>query len=775
MSRRKIPAKKAAAPLDEYRAKRDFKRTPEPGADLSSHTGRSFVVQEHDARSHHFDFRLEIDGVLVSWALPKGLPEDPQVKRLAVHVEDHPLEYGRFEGEIPKGNYGAGTVSIWDQGEWEPSGKNWENFLAKGKLKFFLKGRRLQGAFLLARMGEEPNWIMRKVEEDLPRGEAERERARFVSPQLARILPSVPAGKDWLHEIKFDGYRLIAVKNEGDVRIFTRNQIDWTDRFRSLADQLKKISEHDFVLDGEAVVFDDQGRSRFGMLQSALQSGDAEKIRFIAFDLLHLNGSSLRSLPLVERMDELAKLLGDQLAPVFRSKVWPSEKGIDLFQQACAMGLEGIVSKNLKGRYLEGARRDWVKSKCRARQEFLVCGYTAPKGSLAGFGALVLASYENGDLVPRGKVGSGFSDMERMKLMDQFRPLHTARAPIHVIDPTVQWLEPRLVAEVEFAELTTEGAIRQGSFVGLREDKRAEDVHLESLHGASAGDREQKVAGIAISHPARLVYPGDQISKLELARYYETVSELMLPFVAQRPLALLRAPTGITGEIFFQKSFPSHIPEGVYQELLADHTSVVYVKDAKGIVSLVQFGVIEFHPWGASRSRPERPDFLTWDLDPDESVPWVEVLGAAFLLRDFLADMGLSTAVKTSGGKGLHIMMHVKRTHDWDVMKRFTKAVADNVAKYNLKRFTTTSRKSKRSGKIYIDWMRNGRGATCIAPWCVRARPGAAVSMPLNWADLHAIQADQFTIHHPPLTPSEWMAMKPQSVTKAALRRVGVE
>ena len=346
----------------------------------------------------------------------------------------------------------------------------------------------------------------------------------------------------------------------------------------------------------------------------------------------------------------------------------------------------------------------------------MICGYTPPKSSLPAFGALVLGSYENGKLVARGRVGTGFSDRERERLLAVFKPLRIKSAAFPTDVKEVEWMKPHLVAEIEFAEITRDGSIRQGSYIALRDDKNASEGDLDGLQVATADSKGAKVAGIVISHPERLVYPGDQVSKMEVARYYERVGELMLPFVAHRPLALLRASGGITGELFFQKSFTTHVPPHVHQSQLPDGSTIFSVKDMKGLVSLAQFGAIGFHPWGAPLPDGEKPDFLTWDLDPDDSVPWNEVLGAALLLRDYLAERGLTTIVKTSGGKGLHILLHLKRTHGWEVMKAFTKAVAGQVAAFNRKRFTITSSKSKRDGKIYIDWMRNGRGATCIAP-----------------------------------------------------------
>lgn len=776
MPPKKPPVKKRVAALDAYRSKRNFASTPEPVAKKTRGEGRSFVVQEHHARSHHFDFRLEMDGVLVSWAVPKGIPEDKAAKRLAVHVEDHPLDYGRFEGTIPKGNYGAGTVAIWDRGTWEPLERNWRRQFDKGKIKFLLHGERLHGTYLLARMKEEPNWLLRKINEEIPSGQAaSREEAAFVAPQLARVTASVPKGKEWRHELKFDGYRLIAVKRSGMVTLFTRNQLDWTDRFGDLVDHLDALTKHDFVLDGEVVAFDKKGRTRFGELQAALKSDRSDSLVFVAFDLLHLDGCKLRQHPLSQRIEALTALIGDGTGRIRLSRAWSAAEGADLFREACANGLEGIISKKSGGRYLEGARRDWLKSKCRARQEFIICGYTAPKGSLRGFGALLLASFENGKLISRGKVGTGFSDRERLRLVEHFKPLVTQEPSLSAAGSDVTWLRPELVAEIEFAEITRDGAIRQGSFLALREDKSAEAVHLDAFTTTSDHDDNMKVCGIPITHPDRIVYPADDITKMEVARYYERIGDYMLPHVANRPLALLRAPSGISGDMFFQKSFPNYLPDHLTQKNLADGTTVFYLRNIRGLISLAQFGAIEFHPWGSRMPRPEKPDQLIWDLDPDPTVPWPEVLGAAFLIRDFLASHGLHILVKTSGGKGLHLVLFINRTHDWEAMRRFTKFVAREVAAFNPSRFVITSSKAKRKGKIFIDWMRNGEGSTCIAPWSLRARDGAAVSMPVNWSDLATVTAAGFTIHEPLSPPDEWTTPEPQLVPKALLRSLAGE
>jgi bifunctional non-homologous end joining protein LigD len=774
MPKKPSAKKPPAAALEKYRQRRDFKNTPEPAAGERSESGRSYVIQEHHARALHYDFRLEMDGVLVSWAVPKGVPEDPSAKRLAVHVEDHPLDYGGFEGEIPRGNYGAGTVTIWDRGVWEPIDKDWRKALAKGKIKFVLHGERLNGAYVLARMKEEPNWLMRQIDAPPVTAEKlERETPRFVAPQLAKVFPSVPAGKEWLHEIKLDGYRLIALRHNGKAKLFTRTSLDWTDRFAALAKQLEALPGGDFVLDGEAVVFDAKGHTKFGALQEALK-GDGKAIVFIAFDLLHLDGLNLRPLPLTGRIKALEKFLPEDTAAVRRSKVWPSSHGADLFKEACRLGLEGIISKKADGSYLEGLRRDWAKSKCRARQEFVVCGYSPPKNSCPAFGALVLGSFEGGKLIPRGKVGTGFTDAMRVSLLKQMAKLKTDKKPFPFPERTITWIEPRLVAEIEFAEITTDGSIRQGSFLSLREDKPAGDVHLDAIVKAKPDSKDMNVLGIPISHPERVVYPQDGITKLEIARFYERVGPLMLPYVKNRPLAIIRAPEGISGDMFFQKSFKAHLPDHVERKTIDGDTDIFYIKDVKGLVSLAQFGAVEIHPWGADLTNVDKPDQLIWDLDPDAGVPWKEVLGAAFLLRDFLAERGLQTVVKNSGGKGLHVILPLKRVHEWDVMKPFSKAVGAAIAEFNPKRFLVNSSLKKRTGKIFIDYLRNGKGSTCVAPWGLRARNGGTVSTPLDWQDLTTLEPVGFTINEPFSVPDDWKNIKPQAVTKAHLKEFGL-
>lgn len=714
-----------------------------------------------------------MDGVLVSWAIPKTIPQESSEKRLAVHVEDHPLEYGSFEGEIPKGNYGAGKVEIWDAGEWQALDKNWKKSFEKGKLKFRLQGKRLNGTYLLARMREEPNWLLRRLADDTSTkspSKTSQETAAFVQPQLAKIVSSVPTGNEWSHEIKFDGYRLIAVKKDAQVTLFTRNGHDWTDRFGQLPTHIGEVSPEDFILDGEAVVFDKKGATSFGGLQEALKH-NPEKIVFVAFDLLNFAGKNLCDLPLHERVAQMEDFVAENGEHIRRSHIWPGSAGKQLFKQACENGLEGIVSKKRNGRYIPASRRDWVKSKCRARQEFVICGYTPPKGSRTGFGALLLGSHENGKLVPRGKVGTGFTEQKIEAIMKQFKPLIVSNPLFDMKEKGVTWLKPEWVAEIEFAEITRDGSIRQGSFLGIREDKTADAVHLETASPQTGNE----VSGITISHPDRVVFPDMGITKIELTRYYNQVGALMMPYLANRPLAILRAPEGVSGDLFFQKSFPNHLPEGVQQQQLPDGATVFSISNPQGLVALAQFGAIEFHPWGSTLDKPDLAEFLTWDLDPDSAITWQETLGAAFLLRDYLRDLGLEPMVKTSGGKGLHLMLRIRRVHEWEVMKKFTKDVSRKVAAMNPGRFVIVSTKAKRKGKIFIDWMRNGKGSTCVAPWCVRARPGAKVSMPVEWNDLPKVPLQGFSMHEPPTIPAEWRKPKAQSITAAMINRAAAD
>jgi len=785
------------AALESYRRKRDFKASPEPAPEIRSSSGSLFVVQEHHARSHHFDLRLELEGVLKSWAVPKGPSLDPAVKRLAVRVEDHPLAYASFQGIIPPGNYGAGKVEIWDQGTWEPvrPGDDAGASLASGRLRFRLHGSKLRGDFMLARIsgaGDESaeNWLLRKVaDQPTPSPPARKPRRALTaadnaprSPQLCKLSTTIPTGAEWVHEIKFDGYRLIARKRGAKVKLITRGGHDWTGRFGQLPEHIAGISPNDFSVDGEVVVMDANGRSDFGLLQDSLKAGRGTNLVFAAFDLLDYAGKEVTALPLADRKQLLRELIPDDHRHLLYSKHWKGHaEGRDLYRQACKMNLEGIISKDAEKPYVPGSRHTWRKIKCSARQEFVICGYTPPRNPGDGFGALVMGSYESGRLVPRGKVGTGFSQSQRLDLLAELEERRMSVCPFEhgQKDSGVIWVRPDLVAEVKFAELTKDGFIRHGSFAGLREDKRPMEVRLETEPQEPMPDTTaNELEGIIITHPSREIYPGTGITKLDLARYYSRVAPLILPHLVNRPLAFLRAPGGITGQIFFQKHFSAHLPKGVKMRTLKDDGSrVCHISDAAGLLSLVQFGVIEFHPWGSPLARPDKPDTLIWDLDPEASVAWEEILGAAFLLRDILSGFELHPVVKTSGGKGLHVVVHCKPHWTWERLKPFTKSISEQLVAHNPQRLTLQASKAKRTGRIFIDWLRNGRGATCVAPWSARARATAAVSLPLDWKELPQHGPDDAILTEiNPQLPSEWrQAMETRDEIPAdLLRKLGV-
>lgn len=731
-----------------------------------------------------------MDGVLKSWAVPKGPSLDTKIKRLAVEVEDHPVEYAKFSGIIPAGNYGAGEVEIWDSGTWEPSKPEDDPAEShrSGRIHFRLHGRKLKGDFILARTSrssdsKQQTWILRKVTDIAPASpKLPKAKEKPLAPQLCKPSSTIPQGNDWLHELKYDGYRLIAHKRAGQVKLYTRNGHDWTDRFGKLGEVISQISKEDFSIDGEAIVMDAKGRSDFGLLQEAIKSSDSTRMVFAAFDLLDFGGNDITSLPLHERKQRLEKLLPKNDSQLIYSRHWTGHAEADqLFKQACKLKLEGIISKQANTAYLPDSRHSWRKIKCEARQEFIICGYTAPSEPSGGFGALVMGSYEGERLIPRGKVGTGFSEKQKVELLIELKSLISPTSPFPSPPKiaSVTWVKPELIAEVKFTELTKDGSIRHGSFIGLREDKAPAEVHLESPRKPAMNKgSSHEVEGIVITNPDREIYPGTGITKMDLANYYGTVAPLILPHLINRPLAFLRAPTGITGQIFFQKHFTAHLPKGVRMRTLKDEgTQVCHITDAAGLLSLVQFGVIEFHPWGSALGRPDKPDNLIWDLDPEASVPWEEVLGAAFLLRDILIEHGLNPVVKTSGGKGLHIMTYCNPQWTWDRLKPFTKAISEELVARNPKRLTIQISKARRTGKIFVDWLRNGRGATCVAPWSVRARGEAPISLPLEWDELpeHTPSGTTITIDRPAL-PQEWkQAMeKPDSIPASLLKSLGV-
>jgi bifunctional non-homologous end joining protein LigD len=873
--------------LSEYRRKRDFSRTGEPaGKAKPRRGGNSYLIQKHAATRLHYDLRLEHDGVLKSWAVPKGPSLNPSEKRLAVEVEDHPLEYGTFEGTIPKGEYGGGTVILWDRGTWTPKADPELGF-SKGHLKFGLQGKKLRGGWALVRMrgrdGSDKNWLLIKerdkfareggeIVEELPNSvksgksleeiggstkkvwhsgakqprpafaqrvaaaraqgsragkskagaRAARKKAKPARRKTARsgridpaslpgarrgVLPTIPElelatlvdgapeGVDWLHEIKFDGYRIAARIQGGDVRLISRNGKDWTARFAHVAEAFAELGVDEAIFDGELVALDPGGAGSFQSLQRALSEERGDELAWFGFDVLHLDGFDLTAVALLERKRLLETILAH--AAGTRERLRYSEhivgNGRAVYGRACERGLEGIVSKRADSLYRPGRGRDWLKVKCQREQELAIGGFTDPEGAREGFGALLLGVYERGKLKYAGRVGTGFDEATLRDLRRRMRPLE--RATPAFVDPPrgaqargVHWLEPVLVAQVAFTEWTEDGSLRHPSFLGLREDKRAEEVARE-VPVARAGKRssvtartaraqpekraretkravprappgrirrggEEEAAGIRLTHPERVLYPDAGITKLELARYYAQVAERMLPHVERRVLTLVRCPQGTGKPCFFQKHQGEGVPPAIRSiEVREDEGTgtYLYLEDAAGLVSLVQMSALEIHTWGSRIDRLEKPDLLVFDLDPDEGLAFGRVVEAAREVRKRLSDLGLESFVKTTGGKGLHVVLPLERRLEWEETKAFCRDFASSMAREEPLRYTAVLSKASRKGRLFIDYLRNGRGATAIAPYSARARPGATVATPLAWDELDArLKPQAFTIRTVP-------------------------
>lgn len=800
--------------LEVYRKKRDFKKTSEPaGAEPAAAAGDAYLIQKHDARQLHYDLRLEMDGVLKSWAVAKGPSLVPGEKRLAVHVEDHPLEYGSFEGTIPKGEYGGGTVVLWDRGRWSPIGDA-ERGYKKGHLEFELHGEKLAGRWHLVRMGRKSgerheNWLLIKGDDEAARGEgdpdileerpesvktgrlveevageapgwssktgkiekpaAKRTKAAakasalaakaemaaiavipkakraplpdFTPPALATLAAKAPVGAKWIHEIKFDGYRLLARIEAGDVKLLTRTGLDWTDRFgAAIAEAFRALPATSAMIDGELVVEGGSGASDFSALQAALSEGRTDGFMFYAFDLLHLDGYDLTPAKLIDRKAALAALVGDGVGLIRVSEHFEENGGLVL-RHACRLSLEGVVSKERDAPYRSGRSRMWIKSKCSHRQEFVVSGYVPSSTSANAIGSLVLGAFEDGRLRHVGRVGTGFSSKVATDLHRRLDALATKRSPFAdklTADEArqVRYVKPELVAEVEFRAWTGDGHLRHASFRGLREDKPAAEVVREATED---GALTPKVAApiVKLTHPDRVYWPDVGVTKQGLADYHAEVWPRIAPFLAGRPLSLLRCPGGVEETCFFQK----HAWKGMNRHILTstdpkDGELLLAIDGLPGLLGLVQGGVLEIHPWGSTLADLERPDMIIMDLDPGEGVPWDDVVAAAVEVKARLEAEGLVAFVKTSGGKGLHVVAPLTPRADWAETKPFTKAIADAMAADAPGRFVATVSKAKRSGKILIDYLRNGRGATAVAPYSTRARPGAAVSAPLAWEEL---------------------------------------
>jgi bifunctional non-homologous end joining protein LigD len=835
-----------ARTLEAYHKKRDFGVTSEPRGSRARRKGNSFVVQKHAATRLHYDFRLELDGVLKSWAVTRGPSLVPGEKRLAVHVEDHPLDYGSFEGIIPAGQYGAGAVLVWDRGTWEPDGDPRAGY-AKGHLDFTLHGQKLKGKWHLVKMRARPgekadNWLLIKADDAEARsakdpdileqqpnsvltgrsieeiagdahsrqwtsGKAAHEAAtnaksprtralapltkpkaksanksaasrradpkgvkratpfkfqppkaakraalpKFVAPMLPTLTDAPPLGADWIHEVKFDGYRIEAVLDAGKVVLRTRAGLDWTGRFGAIDAGVAALPARKCLIDGEVVVEDQNGISDFSALQAALKDGNAQGLVYYAFDLLHLDGLDLTRVPLIERKNLLHALLGAAgKGGSLRYSEHFDENGDLMLQHVCRLGAEGIVSKRRDRPYRSGRTTDWTKSKCTNRQEFVILGYVPSTTARRAIGSLVLGYYDKGKLVHAGRVGTGFSNK---MAADLFALLERERidkpalaAPLSAeARRNVVWVKPSRVAEVEFRGWTADSNLRQASFKGLREDKDPKEIVREK---AVTAPLDTPNTSVTLTHPDRVLWPEAGITKQGLADYYAIAWPWIAKHIVGRPLVLVRCPTGYVQGCFFQK----HVWAGLDEHIRQIHDPheklpIVGIDSFDGLIALVQAAALEIHPWGAKSEDLDHPDRLIFDLDPGEGISFSDLAAAAREVRQRLAKAKLESFVKTTGGKGLHVVAPIAPRSTWEQAKKFCRALAEAMAHDAPQRFTATVAKKARGGHIYVDYLRNARGATAVAAYSTRARPNAAISTPLTWAELDATSsASQFTL-----------------------------
>jgi bifunctional non-homologous end joining protein LigD len=828
----------AADQLREYRSRRRFEHTPEPRGVRRRQTGWLYTLQMHDARRLHYDLRLQLDGVLKSWAITRGPSLNPADKRLAVQTEDHPLEYATFEGTIPAGSYGAGTVLLWDRGTWEPIGDPHAG-LARGKLVFRLHGERLRGRWALVRFrgpseGKRNNWLLVKEKDEVvdrdddllqrhrrsvasgrdlgeieggltdPEKHSASSRKRgphgppatppaFVQPALATLVDRLPSGDDWVYELKLDGYRLLAAVAGDAVRLYTRNRQDWTHRFPGLVQALQSLQLDRALLDGEVVVVTDDGRPSFAALQRSLRSGGAAPSYF-AFDLLKVGGENLRQRPLLERKSMLQRLLAAAggAGPLhFGDHLHDGEAALETL---CQRGFEGLIAKRARSIYRSGRTRAWLKLKCVREQEFVIVGWS-PSRSTRPFASILLALPDKSGLRYAGRVGTGFDADDFAELAAAFRRLErhpgVVSGPIPVaVAREARWVEPELVAQVAYAELTEDGLLRHGRYRGLRQDKPASQVTAEPAlaiaEGLSMSNEEAvSVDGVRLTHPEKVLFPTQGVTKLELAEYLLSAAERMLPQLRGRLLSLVRCPEGRGRSCFFQRHASPGFPKDIHElqvtgkdEEAADY---LFVDSVRGLLATAQMGVLELHIWGSRVDRIDAPDRMVFDLDPDEAVDFRRVKEAAAQLREALQALELESFALVTGGKGVHVVVPLQRRNDWDTVRAFSAELAKRFAANDPERFVATMSKSKRKGRIFIDYFRNGRGATAIAPYSPRAREGAPVAWPVSWERLAELaDARPVTLENVDdelRQPDPWAgyAKLRQSLKKHSIRALGLD
>ncbi|MEA3017071.1 MAG: bifunctional non-ous end joining protein LigD [Sphingomonadales bacterium] len=828
-------ARKPDDPRATYNAKRDFSKTAEPAGTydkLSWGRGDGFMVQKHDATRLHWDLRLELDGVLKSWAVPNGPSLNPDDKRLAVRTEDHPLSYATFEGTIPKGEYGGGTVMMWDRGTWEPApGKDPRKTLGEGHLHFTLRGERMQGEWVMFRLKPKPgdrrgteNWMLKKVRDDHAGGSmgltetyltsiktgrtmqeiaagkkakelkswtaglnpsSPRKRGSsaasaaapekeekldsrfrgndgkgsrrsnaatrskppaFREPQKATLVDHVPDGPGWIHEMKYDGYRCLLAIGGGAAKVYTRSGLDWSDKFPEIVAAARGIECDGALLDGEIVKLDEAGNTGFSALQQGISEGGRGLTLFL-FDALEIDGEDLARLPNIERKGRLATLLGPGRPPTILYADHIVGHGEKLFDAMCAAGQEGIISKKADAPYRSARTKSWLKVKCTLRQEFVIIGWSSSDKKSRAFRALLLGLHQGGRLRYAGKVGTGFSNAVQQELIERLEAIETDEPPAAVPRAEARgarWVKPKLVAEIAFAEFTADNVVRHASFLGLRGDKKASAVVAEKpqpLPAAAVSGAEDKVK---ISNPERVIFPEGDVTKGELADYYRAVGPVMAAWTANRPISLVRCPQGRGRKCFFQKhdagSFGDHVRHVAILEKNGSKEDYLYVEDVAGILACVQMGTIEFHGWGSSVADVEKPDRLVFDIDPDEGLSFAEVKRTARDLHRYLADMGLQSFPLITGGKGLHVVVPLTPQAEWPEVKDFAQRFCVALATAEPERFTANLAKAKRKGRIFLDYLRNQRGATAIMPYSARARDNAPVSAPIGWDELEELK-----------------------------------
>lgn len=785
----------------EYRQKRNFDRSREPESETKPVAGEhsdglKFVVQHHMASHDHYDFRLEWDGVLLSWAVPKGPSYDTRDKRLAVHVEDHPFEYRNFEGTIPKGEYGGGTVMLWDEGFWEPR-EDMEQGLLSGQLKMNLKGTRLKGKWALIRMKgkkeqkseskrKPDNWLLIKEKDEyagmdfqlsdfttsvrtgrtmaqIEEGTEEKitkNPFQYTKVQLARLAHQIPEEKGWMYEMKYDGYRIVAFAEGNHVRLMTRNGVDATGRFSDIAQSIVSLAEgRAMVLDGEMTVTDSKGKTDFQALQDYMRDKKHKKLTYIVFDLLALDGEDIRNQPLSKRKGKLEKLLEHAPGNLYYSR-HVKDMGNESFAAAEKLGMEGIVGKREDSVYSGTRNGDWMKVKCVKRQEFVIGGYAVRDDSPRGISSLLLGAYQEDHLIYTGRVGTGLKEEDIKKLLQEFSTIKRKDSPFQSAPEnrsgeSVKWVKPELIAEVKFAQWTKEHILRHASFLGLRTDKdplsvriKIQDEQVDTSSEEQTAVREE-AGSVTITHPDKLMFEEDHISKGEMAEYYTKVSKRMLPYVSGRLLSLVCCPKGITQTSFFKKHPASADKESPVLHITendGDESDYLYIDDLHELILQVQNNAIEFHTWGSRVNNLEKPDMMVFDLDPDEGMDLARVRQGVLDVKKILDDLSLTSYLKTSGGKGYHIVVPFQTGASWEAFLDFARKTAEVLEKKWPDRYTSNVRKAKRKGRIFIDWIRNGRGATSVAPYSIRARKGARISMPIPWDELDDVKPNGITM-----------------------------